>query len=357
MRKVERAVIDILRSSAGEGTFQSDLVRQTGYSKSRVSEVLASLEANDLISRSYLGKNCKIIPSSGLINESKLKIRTGNFGRQHGERKRLKLGMIRASEYPFIIAFEKLLREEYEVQLEPIVYENGLNLSRDLSQFKIDLGIAPVITHFVFFSTGSPIKMLAPAGSGGASIFVRKTRTDRRYNLRVATTKLSTMELMLRSSIKRREISGHSSARYYQSPRRMIDSLLSGEVDAACVWEPYGTQLMRNRNVRRLARYEDEDGNNVCCALAAGNHLEPDFLERITGTFQESIDAFNRNPEEYYPAYSKLMRFDEKVTRVSAGEYGHPFVLDSGKLASQFEQAGVAIPSPGSVQDAVLKIN
>jgi predicted transcriptional regulator len=351
VRKVERAILEVLNS--GEETFQSDLVRQTGYSKSRVSEVLSSMEEKGLISRNHLGKNCKIAPVIGEDNYSGRKTsRTRADDKKEKIKGHLTLGLIRASEYPFIIVFEKLLRQRFGIKLQPIVYENGLRLSRDLSQFKIDLGIAPVVTHFVFFSTGSPIKMIAPAGSGGASILARSS-ADLGGSLTIATTKLSTMELRLRSCMNRGDVSRDSRVQYYQSPKRMIDAVLRGEVDATCIWEPYGTQLKRNRKMKKLINCEDEP----CCALAAGNYLEPTLAEQIASVFRESIEAFQRNPESCFPAYSNLMRFDEKLARVSSKEYGHPLELDSSKLASQFERAGIMIPSPFSVRDAVMKFS
>ncbi len=179
--KVEQAILEILETSKGGEAYQSDLVRQSGSSRSRVSEVLSSLESRGLISRTSLGKNFQILYTGTSRN---LKKRSGKI---------LRLGMIRASEYPFVLPFEKALREKMGVTLRFVFYDNGLDLSRDLSQMRLDLGIAPVLTHFVFFSIGSPIKMIAPAGAGGAAILVNKSRGSRK-DFRVATTKLSTME-------------------------------------------------------------------------------------------------------------------------------------------------------------------
>jgi len=343
MGKVEQAILDILNES--REIYQSDLVRQTGYSRSRVSEVLSLLEKKGRVSRAPLGKNFRVI----LNGNGKSVTRS-----RKDARKTLSLGMIRASEYPFIIPFEKLLRDRMGVTLRYVVYDNGINLSRDLSQFRLDLGIAPVLTHFVFFSTGSPIKMIAPAGSGGAAILANTSRKHSKDDFTVATTKLSTMELMLRSSMNDGDIPRDSRVEYCSSPGQMINAVLSGEVDATCIWEPYSTQLMKKRGFKRLVRYNSLNEEHICCALAAGNHLEVDFLSRIAKTFRESIDEFRKNQEKFIPPYAAFMRFDEKTVNISSKEYSYPTQLDHRGLAKQFEKAGVRIPIASSVKEAVL---
>ena len=347
MGKVEQAILGLLEGNVE--IYQSDLVRQSGFSRSRVSEVLASLETSGLISRVPLGKNFRVI-----LNRSAGSSKS--FAKKNPRKKKiLSLGMIRASEYPFIISFENLLREKMGITLNCVIYDNGLRISRDLAQFRLDLGIAPVLTHFVFYSTGSPIKMIAPAGSGGASILVNNRRKHSKENFTIATTKLSTMELMLRSSMNDGDISRDSAVQYYSSPRMMMNSILSGKVDAACIWEPYSTKLLKKRCCKKIVRYAEEE--HVCCALAAGNHLESDLQYRIAKTLTESIEVYRRNPENYISSYSRFMRFDEKIMKVSSKEYAYPLELDHQKLARQFEQAGVKIPIPSSVKDAVLPAN
>ena len=238
--------------------------------------------------------------------------------------------------------------------LRYVIYDNGTDLSRDLSLLRLDLGIAPVLTHFVFYSIGSPIKMIAPAGSGGAAILGNRSRRSSRDDFGVATTKLSTMELMLRYSIKKGDIPRHSNVHYYSSPGRMIDAALSGEVDATCLWEPYSTLLQRKRGFERMFRYEDEGEEHICCAMAAGNHIKRDVLYRIVRTFGDSVEKFRNSPETYLAPYATFMRFDQKLTRLASREYRYPSELDHQKLARQFDDAGVNMPLPTSVKGAIL---
>jgi predicted transcriptional regulator len=344
--KVEETILEILGTSKATEIYQTDLVRLSGYSKSRVSEVLAALEMRGLVSRMPLGRNSRVILRR-------------NF--QRGKRvirkkaeKILNLGMIRASEYPFVLPFEKLLREKTGVRLRFVFYDNGLDLSRDLSQMRLDLGIAPVLTHFVFYSTGSPIKMIAPAGAGGATILGRRSQRGTNKDPGIATTKLSTMELMLRSSIKDGDVPASSKVSYYQGPKPMVRDLLTGEVDAACLWEPYASILLRNPGIKRLARYEDSRDKHLCCAMAAGNHVDSSILYKLSGSFNMALEVFQKNSERYLASYSTMLNYDTKLMRLSLKEYSYPTELDPRKLAKQFERAGIKIPLPATVKDVVL---
>jgi predicted transcriptional regulator len=346
MGNAERIILDLLAWAAGGEAYQSDLVRQSGFSKSRISEVLSYLEENGLVTRIPLGKNFRVI-STRQIRKREIHASKEKF---------LRLGIIRASEYPFVLPFERLLREKLDTKLNIATYDNGIDLSRDLSLLRLDLGIAPVLTHFMFFSVGSPIKMIAPAGSGGATILVNKSdkRKLRDQPYVVATTKLSTMELMLRSSISEGEVPSNSEIQYCDSPRRMMNAALSGSVDAVCMWEPYTTILLKeHRRFKRLLDYDDS-GEHVCCALAGGNHLGINSINRIARVYSESLDEFRKSPERFLGPYAAFMRFDEKLMRMVAGAYTYPTELDHNGLSRQFEQAGIKIPIPNNVKDAVL---
>jgi len=344
--KVEEAILEILETSKATEIYQSDLVRQSGFSKSRVSEVLAALEMRGLVIRIPLGRNSRVILLRNL--------QRGKSGARKESEKILNLGIIRASEYPFVLPFEKILREKTRIRLHFVFYDNGLDLSRDLSQMRLDLGIAPVLTHFVFYSTGSPIKMIAPAGAGGATILGRSTRRKSNKDPGIATTKLSTMELMLRSSIGDGDVPASSKVSYYQGPKPMVQDLLTGKVDAACLWEPYASILLRKPGIKRLARYEDSSEDHLCCALAAGNHIDSSILHELSGSFNQALEVFRKNPESYLAPYSTMLNYDTKLMQLSSKEYSYPTQLDPYKLAKQFDRAGIKIPLPATVKDAVM---
>ncbi|MGI0090321.1 MAG: ABC transporter substrate-binding protein, partial [Nitrososphaerales archaeon] len=302
-----------------------------------------------LISRFPLGKNFRIALKTQHSGRS-------NFVSSREKSKALRLGFTRAAEYPFVIPFKKLLRNKLGITLDLRIYENGLDVARDLSLLKLDLGIAPVLTEFMLCSLGAPMKILAPAGSGGSSIVERKSSSSLISDLsdpRVASTKLSTMELLLKSSINKRILPDASKIVYSQTPNDIMKSLATNQVDAACLWEPYATILTNKReDFDKLVDY-NEIGDHLCCALAAGNHLPDRLIQNIVRLFVESLEIFSKEPEWHLRAYSALTGFDGKLMMEVFREYSYPLELEPKLISKQFEEAGVQVPSPASIENMI----
>lgn len=355
MRKVERALLDILSENNGEA-YQSELVRKSGFSRSRVSEVLSEMQRNGLVSKFPLGigKNFTVALRADLKRISAL-----HSHAKRGRKRTISLGFTRAAEYPFVVPFRRLLRDKLGLDLDIRIYENGIDVTRYLSLLRLDLGISPVLTQFMFYSLGSPIKIIAPAGSGGSSLLVSRSRKDTRHSneeaeLRIASTKLSTMELLLRSSVSGDVLPKMSRVVYSSSPEEMMKYAGSGKVDAACIWEPYATILLARKKgeFSRRIRYSDM-GEHLCCALAAGSHLDDSLLDRVRRVFSESLERYIGSPNSFAAPYATLTGFDQKLMGRVSSEYSYPMELDSNMISHQFERAGLTVPAPFSLKDAV----
>jgi len=323
--KAEEAILRLLRE-LGEA-YQRDLVRASGFSKGRVSEVLARLHRRGLIGREAVGRSIKVylrVPPP-----------RGDHGRS------LRLGLIRAAEYPYIIPMAKLLKER-GIRLEPRVYDNGIDVLRDLGALRLDLAIAPLLTFFIFFSLGAPIRALAPAGSGGASIIV-KPGAGRR-ELRASCTRLSTMEMALATAVSHGVLPKLGMVQYSASPEGMMELLERGHVDALSIWEPYASALVA-RGYRREARYS-ELVDHVCCVLGATTSLSRSLLRSVVSAYSRGLLQFRENPGLYYAPYCALMGLDSKSAEASLREYTYPESLDRDLVLRQLEEAGIRVPSP-----------
>src|SRR5579883_2325880 len=171
MGRVEQALLEILKENGGK-EYQAALVSKSGFSRSRVSEVLSKMEKEGLVSRSPLGigKNVNV-----MLN---FKGEWSKDSRSGGSRRKIKrwirLGFTNAAEYPYVVEFKRLLKDRLDLNADLRIYANGIEVMRDLSLFRLDLGISPILTEFMFYSIGAPIKIIAPAGSGGSSLVVSK---------------------------------------------------------------------------------------------------------------------------------------------------------------------------------------
>lgn len=352
MKRVEKALLDILRENNGEA-YQTELVRRSGFSRSRVSEVLSKLQTEGFLSRFPLGigKNFNVVLHARLKGNDQTKRR----------KRTIRLGFTRAAEYPYIIPFRKLLKDKLDLDLDLKIYENGIDVTRDLSLLRLDLGISPVLTQFMFFSLGSPIKIVAPAGSGGSSLLVFRRRGNgraghfhRKSEFRIASTKLSTMELLMRSSVNEEILPKMSRVVYTSSPEEIIADVVSRKVDAVCMWEPYATILLAKKrdDFSRLIRYTDI-GEHLCCGLAAGNHLDDYILERVRKIFLESLEQYTFNPGISTAPYAALTGFNQKLLDQVRGEYSYPMELNANMISHQLERAGLTVPTPLSVKEAI----
>ena len=333
MGRAERETLRVLKE--GGDTYQADLVRATGFSKATISEVLASLEKRNLVRRTALGRNSRV----SLV------------GREPRHGKSIRFGFTRSAEYPFLIPLRRALREE-GILVDFRVYDNGVDAARDLSNLRLDVAIAPIPTLFMFHALEAPFKLLGPAGSGGSSILARPGGSSREGGSAVCT-KLSTMELLMRSALAHHAVPEVKTIAYAHGPAEIGEELMSGSADLCSIWEPYAT-LLEARGARRLLRYSDIS-DHVCCALAAGNHLGEPFVARLAKRHTAALEELRRDREGPISSYSSLAGLESALVRKVTREYTYPSGLSPRALVAQLEDAGVTTPSPSSFQDAIVR--
>ena len=334
MGRAEAETIEILRQD-GEA-YQSDIVRATGFSRATVSEVLASLEKRKMVMRLKEGRNSKVV----YVGSPR---RSGN---------RLKLGFTRAAEYPFLVPLKRMLRED-GLELDFRVYDNGVSVARDLSLLRIDIGIAPLITLFMMHSMDAPFKIIGPAGSGGSSVLEGpKSRVAHREGVSAVCTKMSTMEMLMRSAEIQHAIPDIETLTYAGSPSEIGRALMSGSADMCSIWEPYATML-ESRGAKRVLRYS-ELSEHVCCAAAAGNHLGDRVLSRLYKRYAASMGVFRRDRGSYTSAYAALSGLESSTVRRVESEYSYPVELSGDSVVSQLRAAGLSLPSPSSFHSSLF---
>ena len=247
-----------------------------------------------------------------------------------------------------------MLREESDLDLRFRVYENGIGVSRDLASQRIDIGIAPLITVFVMHSLDAPFKIIGPAGSGGASV-MRSPRSSERdgERLNAVCTRLSTMEILMRSAESRHDIQEIGKLAYADGPSQIASALMSGTADVCTIWEPYAT-LLEARGAKRVIRYSDMP-DHICCVAAVGNHLGERLLARLSRTYSASMTAFKRDKESSVSAYAALSGLDPATLRRSAAEYSYEVELSSDAAEGQMRGAGLVVPSPSSFKEALYR--
>lgn len=330
-------ILNSLSENGGE-MLQSELVKESGLSRSRTSEIISLLEKRSIVSRFPLGKNYRVVLETEVRNRRK---------------RHLRIGFIRSAEYPFIIPFRKHMREAFGIEIHLRIYENGLDVARDLSLSRLDLGIAPILVSFMFCSLGAPFQIVAPAGSGGSSV-ISSVRECSSHQPKVATTKLSTMELLMKASVHEHFLPDQSKIIYVSNPDDIIDGIVSKRYEAACVWEPYATLLTKKTGVSKIVSYADIE-EHLCCVLSASNQLEDRTVSIITKKFADSIQEFSRDPYRFIDQYSRVVDFDKSILHEVSHEYTYPSELECTSIARQFEHSGIHTPNPLTIREMIRR--
>ncbi|MFN4046350.1 MAG: winged helix-turn-helix transcriptional regulator, partial [Acidilobaceae archaeon] len=100
------------------------------------------------------------------------------------------LGILRASEYPYILDFAGRLRGFFsEVKVK--VYDEAFKLALDLSTNKVQVAMAPVPTLMLAHRISSGRVQIIGGGSGGGAFILESKRGGSGH----ATTMASTMEM------------------------------------------------------------------------------------------------------------------------------------------------------------------
>jgi predicted transcriptional regulator len=288
-------------------TTLSELARTTGWSKSMVWRRLRKLAGMGLVSLRRAG--------GALIAEPE---------EPRSPPPRVRVGILRASEYPYILPFTRRLRSLFH-DVEVRVYDEARRLALDLASARVHLAMAPLVTLLLTHRlSGGRIHIIGGGSGGGA--FIARGGGGAGH----ATTMASSMELCA-------ELAGLPGPRRYASSGGELLRLLSGgEVEAAVLWEPYATRA-------RLAGFEVEDcGLPVCCVLGAHRSLAP-LYPRLSAMLGESVGDARRgawDPE----AYSRLTGLPRPEVEATAKRYvllDEPPLGEAARLWAYIERSAL----------------
>jgi len=299
----EEAIVRFLRERGSRGALQSEIVEATGYSKSTISYFLTKLESKGVVYRRRERGFGLRVWLKGFESSSRL----------------IRVGMVRAAEYPFIFDFKSRLEEMgFGVHLR--VYEDGVSLMSDLVRGRIEIGLSPLITQLVFYAASrGKFKIIASGVSGGGSIVLRRgvALSDVR---RAGSTLASTMDVCLAAYLRERGLSDVEVV-YFDGPQRMVEALERGDVEMLSIWEPYSSML-ESKGHKRLARFNDFMGVFPCCVLAL--NLADEGLEGLVADV--FIEALSK--KDHANGASKLgglINVEPEVVRRCLAEYEfHP---------------------------------
>ncbi len=292
---LEDKILKLLEDVKYEGILQSEIVKKLKASKSRVSEILKILEDYGVIMRNIeVGKSYRVWLTRYY---------------PHGDR--LRIGILKSTEYSVVIS---------AVDADFIVYENAIDLTRDLIMNRVDLAVSPLVTQVLFGIMMKNIRIFDVVAENGSGIVFGEG------NGSFGTTEMSAMEINLkavRDKISIRQIE------YYSSPEKMIEDL--SRLEGIAIWEPY-ISMVENEKIY----FRDIIGDTPCCTIAA-NEIA---IKKKEEGINELLDKLKKCKIDFKKV-SNTLGFNEKLIKNSVRNYNFNPDYSLGEILRHLKRGGI----------------
>lgn len=334
MSRIRELILELLRKYP-EGIPQSMIHKLINASKSRVCELLQELESAGIVMRVKIGKQYII------------KLRTAKKEALHRVvKKRLNLGIVWSSEYPFITPFAKILRSRYDIELEISVFPNALLATWALVNGDVDLVLSPLITQLYAYSLTKSLRIIGGGAYGGSVVL---ENPNAKYDT-VASSELSAMDAC--RSVAIRELINVEDTYYFSKPEDEVMKLLrEGKVRYFVVWHPLIDKLSM-LGLRRVISC-DELGIDYCCTLAASIRIERRLRGLLAKAYQEALKEYIRDPSKWFEWYSVKVGIPLEVIRRGQILYKLRPYLDANIISRMLGRVGISVPSYEIIREAI----
>lgn len=270
---LEEKIMKLLRDVKYDGILQSEIVKNLRASKSRVSEILKVLEEKGIVSRKIeLGKSYRVWLS-----------------RYYPYGDRLRVGILKSTEYSVLIS---------STDAEFIVYDNAIDLTRDLIMNRVDVAASPLITQILFGIMMKNIRIFNVVAENGSGIVFGQGKGV------YGTTEMSAMEINLKAV---RDVIPIKRIEYYTSPERMVENL--SRLEGIAIWEPY-ISIAGGEKIY----FKEIIGDTPCCTIAVN--------EIAIRNKEDSInDLLEKKRGIDFKKVSEILGFEEELVRRSVKSY------------------------------------
>ncbi|MGC9134571.1 MAG: MarR family transcriptional regulator [Caldisphaera sp.] len=258
----------------------SELARNLGHSKSMIYRRVKKLENSGLIKVSYQG-GVSII-TANQKNDSIITI-----------------GILRASEYPYIIKFAKKLENIFN-HVKIVVYDEAYKEALDLSIGKLKLAMNPAVSLLAIHRISRGQVHIIGGGSGGGSGIINNLNGKNGHS----TSIMSSMELC--ADMNKLEMPRV----YGNSGQEILNKVLKGEVRQGVIWEPFLS--IASKNNLKITSCELD----TCCLLGAHSSLY-DKYDKISKAFSDAISSDISDLE----GYANIINMPLDVIKLSVKSY------------------------------------
>ncbi|KXB05501.1 hypothetical protein AKJ50_00760, partial [candidate division MSBL1 archaeon SCGC-AAA382A13] len=301
---MKEKILKLLKRKGEDGILQSNITNELNLSKSTVSTSLSQLEKENKIYREKVAGKSKRV---WLLDRV-----------PHSLDNLIRIGIIRAAEYPHVVLAAKQMNEKSQVR----VFDDAREATRALDKGQIDIAFTPLRTQIYHSLVNQKFKIYAGCARKGCGIIARSVPSE---NTAYASSSLSTMEMNLKRFLEERELNPYRmNITYFKTPGEIFRSYLRGEVEAVSIWEPY-LSLLRAQTENPLVFPPTRPlRTSPCCTLGVNNR----FIEKNEVLFKKFL-------EEYIDASEKFKK--RKFLEKGADMLAERTNLDKNLLLASFE--------------------
>lgn len=317
-------ILAYLTAKGHEGILQSELYR-LNYSRSTIVEAIESLEKEKKVIRKEIGKKAYRI---WLVEEAPFPIEGV-----------LRLGLLRAVEYPHAILTAKDLEREYDVRI--LVYNSAIELTNALALGKVDLACSPLITQVLFGLLTKNLRIAGGCGFGGSGVVLKG---DLKEGIKIGSSELSTMETMLKLFLEKHGLVDKAKVIYFKKPEEIVKSFLEGEIDALSIWEPYLSSL--EKEGFKVYRYVELFGFYPCCALGVNYEffkINKEIFYKFMDYYKKNTKSLKQRKEEAIRLMEMVFGFKQEQIRNGFEGFVYDYRLSKEQVESALERFGLKV--------------
>jgi NitT/TauT family transport system substrate-binding protein len=214
----------------------------------------------------------------------------------------------------------------------------------------IGVGVAGAMRAY---STGAPIRILAPAFTGSSDLFwyvradspIKKLADATAANTVAYSTNGSSSHNLVLAFVE--ELGLKAKPTPTGSPPATLTAVMSGQIDIGWAAPPVGLQEVKDGKVRIIARGSDAPSlrdQTVRATIVNANFLKqhPDVAARFVKAYRETIDWMYSDPKAV-ELYAKKIDKPVEIVKATIAQFYPKDVLQTDKMADM----------PGILRDAV----
>lgn len=231
------------------------------------------------------------------------------------------------------------------IDLDVVVYENGLDATWDLVTGKLDLVLSPLITQIMYYAITGRLRIVAGGASGGAEV-LENSRSRSHY---ATSTMSSTMDLCLAKAL-REGLVEFDDVIYENSGKDILRNAIRGNAKFAALWEPLASKA-KLHGLRKVIECRDL-GINYCCTLAARPEIDQKVIDKIVKCYSEAIELFTRDPTMWLSWYASIVSIDVDELKHGIRSYTFRGDVCFEEVKEMMKNVPIVVPSISAVKNA-----